>query len=161
MIKKIYFVQQKKYYGYDSSEDENIEECMIIGYFTSLTFVEKVKQVCIKNGIDKLNFDVQIIDVNLSNNQKFIYVLSHMYSILKEDGTYTDYEYIFEPQSNIYKAKELMDKLKLNSKYQFKSNRIYEDYSLNGFVIDKFKLDFMYYPIVQKIGDTKKIYGEL
>ena len=50
-MSKIYFVQEVKYYGYDDKEDENIEECLIIGYFSSLDIVEKVVNLCIENGL--------------------------------------------------------------------------------------------------------------
>lgn len=152
MIKKIYFVQQKKYYGYDAADDENIEEFMVIGYFTSPKLVDNVKQICVSNGIDEKEIDVQSFDIFL-NNKKFIYVLSHMYSIKKADGNYTDYEYIFEPQTSNKKCIELIKKLKLDSKYGFNKNRIYEDYTSDGFIIDKFIINCIYYPIVMQLSE--------
>lgn len=147
IIDKIYFLQQKKFYGYDSLDNENIEECMVIGYFTSLTLVDLAKEICIRNGVDEKNIEVQEFNVLIKKNQKFIYVLSHSYSIKEPNGTFTDFEYIFEPQSNNAKCIELKEKLKLNSKYKFKENRDYSVYPPDGFFVDKYKLNCIYYPV--------------
>ena len=151
MIKKIYFLQQKKYYGYDSADDENIEECMAIGYFTSLKLVEIAKKICIDNGVDEINLDVQTFDVPLNNNQKFVYVLSHSYSIRQADGTFTYFEYLFEPQSSNTRCVELKEKLKLEPKYKYQANRDYSLYPPDGFCIDKYRLDCIFFPLYKNL----------
>ena len=80
-MSKIYFVQEVKYYGYDDKEDENIEECLIIGYFSSLDIVEKVVNLCIENGLFNSEIVVKSFDVDLKRNQKYVYVITHDYSI--------------------------------------------------------------------------------
>lgn len=152
MIKKIYLLQQKEYYGYDSADGENVEECMVVGYFTSLKLVDDAKKNCIDNGVDERNLEVQTFEIPINNNQKFVYILSHSYSIRQADGTFSDFEYIFEPQSNNAKCLKFKEKLKLEPKYKNQANRDYSLYPPDGFCVDKYRLDCIYFPIYKMLS---------
>lgn len=149
---KIYFIQEKKYYGYDENDEENIEECMIIGYFTSQKMINVVKNICLQNGIKEEDFDVQCFNVSINYNQKFVYVLSHAYSFQEKDGSFTDYEYIFEPQSNKKNCIRLKTELKTKPKYNYSRSRDYSCCPPDGFVIERYELNHIIYPINLKIS---------
>ncbi len=152
MIKKrVYFLQQKKYFGYDDEDNEDIEECMIIGYFNSLESVIIAKDICHKNGIDECYLDLKCFDLILNNNQKYVYVLSHTYAKHQTDGTYTDYEYIFEPKINRQKCIELKNELLRSEKFKLSDDRDYCISPPDGFFIEKFKLNNIVYPIFVEI----------
>ena len=148
-MSKIYFVQKVKYYGYDDEEDENIEECLIIGYFSSLDIVEKVVNLCIENGLLNSEIVVKSFDVDLNRNQKYVYVITHDYSIREENGTFTDYEYIFEPKSSRAECEALKCKLKELPKYKYSQDRDYSITPPDGFYICRYKINQMVCPIVK------------
>ena len=148
-MSKIYFVQEVKYYGYDDKEDENIEECLIIGYFSSLDIVEKVVNLCIENGLFNSEIVVKSFDVDLKRNKKYVYVITHDYSIREENGTFTDYEYIFEPKSSRAECEALKCKLKELPKYKYSQDRDYSITPPDGFYISRYKINQMVCPIVK------------
>ena len=151
MVKKIiYFVQQKIYYGYDASDDEDIEDCRIVGYFSSKEKALQAKQVCIDNNIPDEQIEIKEFIVELNNNQKSIYVVGHEFAI-KVDDSYTDYTYTFEPLSNRNKCKTLIDNLKKEDKYRFSEDRCYDAFPPDGFVITKYELDIVWYPVYMKL----------
>ena len=117
----------------------------------ALKLVEIAKKICIDNGVDEINLDVQTFDVPLNNNQKFVYVLSHSYSIRQADGTFTYFEYLFEPQSSNTRCVELKEKLKLEPKYKYQANRDYSLYPPDGFCIDKYRLDCIFFPLYKNL----------
>ena len=148
-MSKIYFVQKVKYYGYDDEEDENIEECLIIGYFSSLDIVEKVVNLCIENGLLISEIVVKSFDVDLNRNQKYVYVVTHDYSIREENGTFIDYEYIFEPKSSRAECEALKCKLKELPKYKYSQDRDYSITPPDGLYICRYKINQMVCPIVK------------
>lgn len=147
----IYLVQQKKIYGRDETDNEAIEERMIIGYFSSLELVAKVKKLCLENGVPEEQIYTEEYKIKLNCNQNCLYVLSHTYSLINKDGSYTDYEYIFEPKSSKNKCERLKKKLCLEDKYKFSSNRNYDVQPPDGFLISEYELDCMWYPIFKKM----------
>lgn len=150
--KKVYLLQQRKYFGYDASDNEDIEERMIIGYFTSLDSMLIAKELCSQHGIEKKYVDIKCFDMLLNNNQKYIYILSHAYSKYQDDGTLTDYEYIFEPKLNKNECLQLKNTLIRKDKFKYSIDR---DYSINppdGFIIGKYELNCMVYPIYKSFN---------
>lgn len=147
---KIYYLKERKFYGYDKEDDENIEDIMDIGYFASADKVEVAKKICIDNGIQPELIFVDEFEVELNHNQRYVYITSHEYSIIK-DGQYIDYTYIFPPLCNRKKCLDLIEKLKTEDKYKFSESRCYEYFPPDGFFINKLDIDTMWYPIFKKL----------
>lgn len=153
MIKRrVYFLQQKKFYGHDNNDNEDIEECLIIGYFNSFKSVMAAKKICLENNIIEKYIDLQYFDMVLNNNQKYVYVLSHTYAKKELNGTYTDYEYIFEPKASRRCCIELKNELLKSEKFKLSKDREYSICPPDGFFIEKYKLDYIVYPIFGKIN---------
>lgn len=149
---KIYFVQQKIVQGYEKTDDEPIEEeCMVIGYFTTVENVSFVKEKCIANNIPSEQIYVKEIPIVLGNNQKYIYVLSHEYGIKHADGSYTDYEYIFDAKRTKKESEELKVRLQRQDKFRYSPERIYDAQPKDGFLISKTELNCMWYPIFLRL----------
>lgn len=148
---KIYFVQQKIVQGYDKAEDEPIEEDMVVGYFTTAKNVALVKEQCVANNIPLEQIYVKEIPIVLGNNQKYVYVLSHEYAIKHEDGSYTDYEYIFDAKRTKEECEELKTQLQQQDKFKYSTERIYDAQPQDGFLISKTELDCMWYPIFLRL----------
>lgn len=144
---KIYFVQQKIVQGYDEADDEPIEECTVIGYFTTEEKVIIVKEKCIAEKIPTEQIYVKEIPIVLGSNQKNVYVLSHEYAIKHADGSYTDYEYVFDAKRTKKECEELKIQLQAQDKFKYSPERIYDAQPDDGFLISKIELDCMWYPV--------------
>lgn len=151
MKKTIYFLQQKKYYGFDGLDSEDIEENMIIGYFTSKQKLNEAIKICVSENILEDELKTDSYDLNLSILQNYVFVLSHAYSKKESDGSFTDYEYIFPPKQNKEECIALMNSLKTNEKYSFHSDREYDIQPPDGFLIEKYKLNCVWFPIYKKL----------
>lgn len=140
----IYCLQKYKFYYYDKLEDENVENILVLGYFNSKTFLDNAVEICKKHEINGNELRIIEYDIDLMKKQKYLYVLSYAYYTLPDDDTYNDYEYLFEPQTNKKKCLILKEKLKKNPKFMHNKNKSYEDYTIQGFFIEKFELNKLY-----------------
>jgi hypothetical protein len=150
-MKPIYRLEQVDYCGFDSYEEENIETSIVLGYFSSFDKVSIAVKICNEAGIDVNNIRISTFFDDFSCNQRYVYVLSHEYYIINQDGTYLDYSYIFRPFSNRQKCVSLKSKLSKNDKYAFFNDRYYNVQPPDGFRITKMQIDFIYPPIQMKI----------
>ena len=141
MKKDIFLLEYVLFYGYDTIDDEKIEDRYVIGFFTSKEKLEEAKKNCLMSGLNKKCFVVTDYIITMNYNQEYVYVLYYEYSKLIDDK-YEDYYYYFEPQSNVKKCIELKNKLKNDKFYQHNNEKIYYD-STDGFLIKKIKLDFI------------------
>lgn len=139
----IYRLESVKFYYSDSSDGENVEERLILGHFSSHSKLDEAKKECLKNGFKDSELSVSCFFDEFSYNQKYVYVLTHQYSILN-DNRYTDYEYIFPPFSNRKKCLDLKKQLLENPKYAFSEKRCYEVQPPDGFCISKQLIDYLY-----------------
>ena len=150
-IKEVFSLKKKVYYGNDETDNESIEECMIIGYFSSKEKLQQATLFCNDNGIPLECLYVEKFELKLKPFQNAVYILSHEYSRLEKDGSYTDFEYIFEPQISLSKCRELKKKLQSEPKFAPSLDRIYTIQPPDGFLISKYKLDIIWYPKHQKL----------
>ena len=143
-MKSVYRLERVKYYFFDKVENENVEERFILGHFSSLKKLYEAISICLKNGFCEQELVISTFFDKFTHNQKYVYVLSHQYSIVDEKGMYIDYEYIFNPFSNKGKCVSLMNTLKENSKYSESSSKFYDKQSMKGFYISKQRIDHLY-----------------
>lgn len=143
VLTTVYRLQKYKFYYYDSTDNENVEEGVILGYFDSNTELLKAIKICNKYGISEEELKVDEFSVNISSNQKYLYILSYSYSLLIE-GKYIDYDYVFEPKTSQKKCSDLKNKLLLEQKYQYNENKIYDSEMPDGFWVEKCKINKLY-----------------
>ena len=146
-LREIYFLQHKIFNGIDAKDGESIEENKIIGYFSSEEKLNQAIKLCKESGIEQAQLCVENFKVKLKPLQKSVYVLSHEYSVVEIDGSFTDFEYIFPPKANKSECKKLMRKLESDNKYSYHKDRIYDVQPPKGFLITRFKLNVAWYPI--------------
>jgi len=142
-MRSIYRLESVRKHYYDIEDNENVEERLILGHFSSKERLEEAKQTCIKNGFKDSNLIITCYYDKFSQNQKYVYVLSHQYSIL-DNNRYIDYEYIFQPFSNKRKCLELKSRLIEDPKYAFSKKRCYDMQPPDGFYISKQVIDYLY-----------------
>ena len=148
-MKILYQLEKVEYFGYDPEDDENIEERIVLGHFSSLEKLTEAIEICLQNGINQKNIFISSFFDSFAPNQKYVYVLSHQYSLI--DGEqYIDYEYIFPPLSNKKKCLALKEKLKNDPKYAFHEERCYDLDPPDGFCISKSKIDCLYGVILKQ-----------
>lgn len=150
-MKPIYRLEEVHYCNFDASDEEDIEERLLIGYFSSVEKLNIAINICTSNGINLNNIRISTFFDNFTRNQKYVYVLSHVYSIIDENGEYLDYEYIFQPFSNRKKCFLLKTQLSQKDRYAFSDDRNYNIQPPDGFYISKDEIDFIYHSICQKI----------
>ena len=142
---KIYMVEFNKFYYFDNVDQEAVEDRETIGYFTSVELANNAIEICMnKLRYKRDEFNIIEYDIKCGRNQKYLYVLNYEYSIKNEKGEYEDFYYNFEPCSNKDKCIEMKNDLILNNKIKIKKNAIY-DVSIDGFYIDKIKINFTIY----------------
>lgn len=140
---KIYMVEFNRFYYFDCSDQEAVEDRYTIGYFTSIELANNAIERCIKEtGYMRDEFNVIEYDVKCGRNQKYLYVLNYEFSIKNKKGDYEDFYYKFEPCSNKNKCIDMKLELIHNNKIKIKNNAIY-DVSIDGFYIDKIKINFI------------------
>lgn len=138
---KIYMVEFNRFYYFDCSDQETVEDRYTIGYFTSIELANNAIERCIKEtGYIQDEFNIIEYDIKCGRNQKYLYVLNYEFSIKNETGDYEDFYYKFEPSSNKNKCIDMKRELIDNNK--IKNNAIY-DVSIDGFYIDKIKINFI------------------
>ena len=142
-MREIYRLEYVKKYYYDFEDNENVEERLILGHFSSKEKLDEAKQKCINNGFEESSLIISSFFDKFSKNQKYVYVLSHQYSVLDNDR-YIDYEYIFPPLSNRQKCLSLKSCLIEDPKYAFSKKRCYDIQPPDGFYISKQIIDFLY-----------------
>lgn len=150
-MKSIYRLEEVHYHYFDMLDEEDVEERLLIGYFSSIEKMNTAINICIENGIDPKNIRISTFFDNFTKNQKYVYVLSHVYSIIQQDGNYLDYEYIFPPYSNRKKCLNLKSMLIQKKRYAFSDNRCYDIQPPDGFYISNDEIDFIYHSICKKI----------
>lgn len=150
-MRPIYRLEEVYYYNFDPSDEEDVEERLLIGYFSSIEKMNIAINICISNGIKLKNIRISTFFDNFTQNQKYVYVLSHVYSIIGQNGNYLDYEYIFPPFSNRKKCIQLKSKLSQKKQYAFSDNRCYNIQPPDGFYISNDEIDFIYHSICKKI----------
>lgn len=141
-MKIVYRLDEVTYYCFDEKDSEDVEERIILGFYSSLENLKNAIESYIKYGISKDKLFITSYFDNFTYNQKYVYYLTHEYSIVDSNGEYImDYEYIFRPYSNKKKCKMLMEKLKNDEKYAYNANRDYKSQPPDGFYIGVAKLD--------------------
>lgn len=140
----IYRLEEVKWYRYDKTDEENVEDRRILGHFSSIEKLLGAVKAYISDGIKEKNITISTFHDNFRSNQKYVYVLYHQYAIKNEKGQYIDYDYIFRPFSNREKCIELKNKLKNDKKYAFDNSRLYDIQPPDGFYISKEKIDYLY-----------------
>ena len=150
-MKSIYRLEEVHYHCFDMLDEEDVEERLLIGYFSSIEKMNTAINICIENGINPKNIRISTFFDNFTKNQKYVYVLSHVYSIIQQDGNYLDYEYIFPPYSNRKKCLKLKSMLIQKERYAFSNNRCYDIQPPDGFYISNDEIDFIYHSICKKI----------
>ena len=150
-MKAIYRLEEVHYHHFDMLDEEDVEERLLIGYFSSIEKMNTAINICIENGINPKNIRISTFFDNFTENQKYVYVLSHVYSIIQQDGNYLDYDYIFPPYSNRKKCLKLKSMLIQKERYAFSNNRCYDIQPPDGFYISNDEIDFIYHSICKKI----------
>ena len=146
-LREIYFLQHKIFNAIDDKDGEPIEENKIIGYFSSKEKLNQAINLCKESGIEQAQLCVENFKIKLKAWQKSVCVLTHEYSVLEPNGSFTDFEYIFAPKANKSECKKLMRELECDVKYSFSKDRIYDAQPPKGFLITRFKLDVVWYPV--------------
>lgn len=141
MKKLIYLLELVDYDHFDESDNVDVEERWIIGYFSSEESLNDAILLCNqrKNENEEITISQKLVECG--SNQKYVYVLFYEYSIIT-DGEYVDYYEYFDPQSSYKKCIALKNELIKDVKYQNDGNRIY-DGTVDGFRVDKIKIDFI------------------
>lgn len=149
-MKIVYRLEAKQYWGHDKEDDEDIETTLLLGHFSSLTSLKNAIKECLAAGYPEERLFISSFFDTFTSRQKYVYVLSHMYSVLQDDR-YTDYEYIFPPYSNRKKCLALKEELIKKDKFAPNPNRIYDSEFPDGFTISKTEIDVLYgYPFRKK-----------
>lgn len=138
----VYRLEAKQYFGYDEEDGEDIETTLLLGHFSSLTSLEKAIKESVFAGYPEKQLFISSFFDNFTSRQKYVYVLSHMYSVLQDDR-YTDYEYLFPPFSNRKKCLTLKEKLSKKDKFALNPNRIYDSEFPDGFCLSRHELDVL------------------
>ncbi len=138
-LKKLYLVEEWKFYYKDPIDGEDVEDIRLIGYFTTMDKVLNAIKVCINHGVKKEEIRITEIEFE-AKNQKYVYILYYEYSIEGEEG-FTDYYYNFEPLTNKKKCLQLKEKLLKDDFYKPTENKIFDDYTDRGFSIRKELID--------------------
>lgn len=141
-MKAIYRLEKVRYYCYDYTEGEDVEERIILGHFDALEQLDDAINICVLNGLEKNEICISTFFDNFSKNQKYVYILSHQYS-LKRDGEYIYYEYVFRPFSNRKKCKMLKERLMKENRYKHTSDRNYDIQPPDGFYISKQRINLL------------------
>ena len=139
-MKIVYRLEAKKYWGHDESDDEDIETFLLLGHFSSLASLKSAIDECLSAGYPEEQLFISSFFDTFTSRQKYVYVLSHMYSVLHDDR-YTDYEYLFPPFSNRKKCLILKQKLISSPKFAKSTERIYDLDAPDGFYFEKHELD--------------------
>ena len=142
-MSKIYMVEFHRFYYFDKLDQEAVEDRYTVGYFSTNELAENAIHKCIcESGYSKKDFQIIEYDLNISKNQKYLYILNYEFSVLNGDGEYEDFYYKYSPCTNVKKCIELKQFLIQNKMINIKKNAIY-DVSKDGFYIDKIKIDFV------------------
>lgn len=142
-MSKIYMVEFNRFYYFDQTDGEPVEDKYTVGYFTTKELAEMAIQKCItETKYNREEFKVVEYDIKLGKNQKYLYVLNYEFSILNSDGLYEDFYYKYTPQTNVKKCRDLKQYLVLNKMINKRENAIY-DVSKDGFYIDKIEINFV------------------
>lgn len=137
----IYLLELIDYDHYDETDNEDVEERYIIGYFSNKESLEQAIALCQKRKTPHEEIRISEIAMECGNNQKYVYVLFYEYSIM-DNGDWADYYEYFAPQSSYSKCVAQKKQLKQISKYQDNKSRIYDD-SIDGFRIEKIKMNYI------------------
>lgn len=140
-MKKIFLLEEKKFYYRDGTDGENVEDIDIIGYFSTKEIVSTAINKCINLGMKKEELVCSEYVFN-TKKQKYVYILFYEYSIKDERG-YTDYFYKFQPQTNKKKCMQLKEELLKKDFYMPNKNKIFDDFTDRGFSIRKIMIDTM------------------
>lgn len=138
---KIFLLETRIFYYFDENDGENVEDIYLVGYFSTQEKVAMAIEKCVNAGVKKEELVCTEIDFSMSKNQKYVYVLWYEYSIIDENGDYTDYYYKFPPLTNIKKCIRLKEKLLKENFYKPIKTKIFDDYTDRGFSINKEKID--------------------
>ena len=69
-MKPIYRLEDVHYYGFDMLDVENIEDRLLIGYFSSIDKLNIAIDTCIANGVKLENIRISTFFDNFTKNQK-------------------------------------------------------------------------------------------
>lgn len=138
-MKKIYLLEEIKFYYIDEKDGENVEDINIVGYFSTKNKISLAKKKCIRFGMKKEELFCSEFEFN-SKNQKYVYILFYEYSTKDESG-YTDYFYKFQPQTSKKKCIQLKEELLKKDFYKPNENKIFDDFTDRGFSIRKIMID--------------------
>lgn len=131
---KIYFLEEV-YFEKVDSDGERCEYRIGDGFWANKRKLNIAKNRIKKNIGEGWELCVTVFDIDITHNQKYLYVLNHEYSL--SDGTC--YFYQFDPQTN--KKKCHLQYLELSSleKYSVKPERVY-DHKNFGWFVEKYEI---------------------
>jgi len=73
-MKILYQLEKVEYFGYDPEDDENIEERIVLGHFSSLEKLTEAIEICLQNGINQKNIFISSFFDSFAPNQKYVYI---------------------------------------------------------------------------------------
>lgn len=144
MSRYIYRLEKFHFYYYDYEDGEDVEDCCVLGYFSSKKEVEKAIAVCERNGISQNDLRTIRFEFCYTNRQEYVYELSYGYSILNQKNRYIDYSYVFPPQNTDDDCKRMKNELIKTEKFKPMPNKIFDDEMPDGFWVEKLKLNKLY-----------------
>lgn len=140
----IYKLERVKFYRFDWKDKEPVEDRYLVGYFTSLEELDKAVAICVENDIPFKSLEAMRFDFDYIKNRNYIYELTYGFSIINQKKQYVDYYYSFAPQNSIAACKKLKKEILKLDKYKPSSEKIFDDEWLDGFYIEKLKLNKLY-----------------
>ncbi len=144
MSKYIYRLEKFHFYYHDYDDGEDVEDCYVLGYFSSKKEIEKAVSVCEQNGISRNELRTIRLEFCYINKQKYVYELSYGCSVLNQRKQYVDYSYVFPPQNSVEDCKRMKSELIKTEKFKPVPDKIFDDEATDGFWIEKLKLNKLY-----------------
>lgn len=143
-MQKIYLLEYRDFYFHDEKDDEDVEDRVLLGYFSSTIKINEAIEICIQHKIDKSKLQITEYSFKANANQKYVYVLGYEYSILDKNEEYIDFFYNFEPMTNLKQCLFLKNQLIHENKYKVTENKIFDSETDNGFYVSKMQINTLY-----------------
>ena len=146
----IFRLEKYKFYYFDESDQEPVEDKVPLGYYSNIQRLNEIIRLCNDNGIEKNDLRITKFSVRLRKNQKYIYELNYSYFIFLDNKKeyYVEYDYIFEPKGSYRECMKLKNELLKEVKYQYTSEKNYYQDSDKGFTVEKYELNELYNDLV-------------
>ena len=85
MQRVIYRLEKYKFYRFDETDCEPVEDKIPLGYYSNLQRLNEVIRLCNDNGVGKDDLRITEFTVKLRKNQKIIYELNYSYFIFLDN----------------------------------------------------------------------------